>query len=102
MSFPEVRVWKYLHKLYLYVQGKEHIDILPALIKILSEIGFLTDHLALPHEINENEKNRIEKNEKKLLKKNENENKSKIRDLSENYNNDTESIADEDDGESGR
>ena len=31
------------------LQGKEHVDILPALVKHLSDIGFLTDHLAMPH-----------------------------------------------------
>jgi hypothetical protein len=27
------------------------VDILPALVKHLSDIGFLTDHLAMPHHI---------------------------------------------------
>jgi hypothetical protein len=30
-------------------QGREHVDILPALIESLSKSGFLTDHLAMPH-----------------------------------------------------
>jgi hypothetical protein len=82
------------------------VDILPDLIKVLTEIGFLTDHLSMPHEVKESEKTRIKKVEKK-----ENEkflkNEKKIKNDNglnedESDNKLTESLGEEDTGESGR
>jgi hypothetical protein len=86
------------------------VDILPDLIKVLSEIGFLTDHLSMPHEVKKNEKTRIKKVEKKenekILKNEKNEKKlQKDNELYEENESDiknTESIGEEDTGESGR
>lgn len=90
------------------------MDILPDLIKVLSEIGFLTEHLALPHEINPEEQMRIKKVEKKenekFLKiekklKKDGLRKGGFEDVivsPESYNNNTESIEEEDTGECGR
>ena len=39
---------------FFFHQGEEHINILPALVQSLSDFGFLTDHLAMPHSSDEN------------------------------------------------